>query len=101
MIVTHDLRLPPTPRGAWWPVISLKRPRRGTRIVSKGAPSQALVPPRLGTAGRRHSGRLAPAPALAAQHAHSEALDLAPNNSLEPTRPARCLIWRDTNLALA
>jgi len=66
-----------------------ERPRRGTRIVSKGAPSQALVPPRLGTAGTRHSGRLAPAPALAAQHAHSEALDLAPNNSMEPTRPAR------------
>src|SRR3990172_4218620 len=75
-----------------------ERPRRGTRIVSKGAPSRALVPPRLGTAGKRHSGRLAPAPALAAQHAHSEALDLAPNNSMEPTRPARCLVWRDTSL---
>jgi len=78
MIVTHDLRLATTPPRGLVASDLPERPRRGTVIVSKAAPSQALVPPRLGTAGRRHSGRLAPPPALAAQHAHSETPDLAP-----------------------
>ena len=51
----------------------------------------ALVTPGRGTAGMRLSGRITPRYAIAAQDAQSEALNLAPNNSMEPTRPAECL----------
>ena len=59
--------------------------------MAKEALSCAFVTPGRGSAGMRLAGRLTPRYALAAQHAHSEALDLAPNNSMEPTRPARGL----------
>jgi hypothetical protein len=59
--------------------------------MAQKALSYAFVTPGRGSAGMRLSGRLTPRYALAAQDAQSEALNLAPNNSLEPTRPARRL----------
>jgi len=91
MIVTHDLRVAATPRGAWWTVISLNG-RVGERGLCPRGHLHKLsfrpvleLPVKDTPAGLRQ--RLPSLPNMPIPK-HSI---WRPNNSMEPTRPAECL----------
>jgi hypothetical protein len=90
MIVTHDLRLDGL-TGTIAAQSSLCRAASGRAVRAQGRCFPISGHARAGSASMRLPGRITRGSPLAPQHAQYEALNLAPNNSMEPTRPSECL----------